>query len=171
MAMIYKGKIVTLETKKVRWPDGHVSNYECVYHNMAVAIVPVIEKKKILLVRQLRPVVGRKMWELPAGLVDGKEKPVDTARREMEEETGLVPRELFTLGEFYTSPGFTDEKVVLFLATEFDKGEQNFDPGEDIEINYFAIQDTVKKIRKNQIKDSKTIIGLFWALDHLKIKL
>lgn len=168
MKTVYKGKIVTLKLKRVKFSDGHISLYECILHRPAVAIVPVIDNNRILLIKQLRPVINKKIWELPAGLIDRNERPVDAAKRELEEETGLIPQKLIKLGLIYSSPGFTDEKTTLFLAKEFIQTEQKLDKDEEIEIGIFSFDVLLNRIRKNQLKDAKTILGIMWAIDYIK---
>lgn len=168
MKTVYKGKIITLKLKNVKFSDGHISLYECVLHKPAVAIVPVIDNNKILLIKQLRPVINKRIWELPAGLVDKNEKPADAAKRELEEETGFKPQKLVKLGEMYSSPGFTDEKTTLFLAKDFIKTEQKLDKDEEIEIAIFSFDVLLNKIKRNQLKDAKTMLGILLAIDYIK---
>lgn len=170
MPLIYKGKIINVTTKKIRFPDGHTSIYEYVFHKPAVMIVPVVDNNKILLVRQYRPVINRKIWELPAGIIDKKETPYQTAIRELEEETGLKARKLIKLGAFYSSPGFTDELTTIFLAKEIKKTRQKLDPDENITLKTFSISSLLKKIKEKKLTDSKTVMGILITASYLNIK-
>ncbi len=160
MKTIYKGKIVTLKIQKVKFSDGHSSLYESILHKPAVAVVPLIDDQHILLIKQFRPVTNEKLWELPAGLIDGNEMPRAAAKRELEEETGFRAKKIIKLAEFYSSPGFTDEKIFLFLAYNFVKTKQKLDEDEKIDVKIFSIDTLLKMIKNNKIKDAKTILGI-----------
>ena len=168
---IYKGKIIDVKTEDIKFPDGHTSLYEFVQHKPAVAVVPIIDKENILLIKQYRPVICKKIWEIPAGLLDKNEKPLQAARRELEEETGYKAKTLIKLGAFYSSPGFTDEYTTIYLAEDFQKTEQKQDKDEDIKIHIFSIYDLLKKVKNKKIEDSKTVMGIIWAGIYLKIKI
>lgn len=170
MSLIYKGKLITVKTKRIKFPDGHTSLYEFVFHKPAVAIVPVIDNSKILLIKQYRPVVNKRIWELPAGIIDKKESPYQAAKRELEEETGLKPKKLIKLGTFYSSPGITDELTTLFIAKDFIKTKQKLDKDEDIKLKIFTIDDLLKKIREKKLSDSKTVSGILLTVSYLNIK-
>ena len=167
MAMIYNGKIITVKTDKIKFPDGHTSLYEFVLHKPAVAVVPVIDNNKILLIKQFRPVVNKKVWELPAGIIDKHETPVQAARRELEEETGLRPKKMKKIGMFYSSPGFTDEMTTLFIARDFIQTEQKFDRDENITMKNFTIKALLKMIKEYKFIDSKTVMGILWTASYL----
>lgn len=164
MAAIFKGKIITVKTERIKFPDGHSSLYEFVLHRPAVAVVPVVDKNKILLIKQFRPVVNESVWELPAGIIDKNETPVKAAGRELEEETGLKPKKMIKLGRFYSSPGFTDELTTLFLASEFIKTRQKLDRDENIIIKIFTIKALLKMIKQQKLIDSKTVMGILLAV-------
>lgn len=160
MGFIYKGKIIELKTKKVYFTDGHSSLFEFALHQPGVVIVPLLKNNKILLVKQYRPVVDKKLWEVPAGIINKNETPLHCAKRELEEETGLIPQKMIKLGSFYSSPGFTNEKTTCFLAKEFIHSKQKLDPDEMIEIGYFSFTELLKKIKSNKIIDAKTVLSI-----------
>src|SRR5437588_123924 len=114
---IYAGRILTLRLKYLPQPDGSRHLREIVEHAPGAAAVALDEQGQVLLVRQSRPAVGARVLELPAGLIDAGEQPIDCARRELEEETGYAATHLEKLVSFYTSPGFTDELIHIFVAT------------------------------------------------------
>src|SRR6187549_829015 len=118
MSEIYAGRVVTLRLAQVQLQDGRLVQREFVEHAPGAAIVAVDEHGQVLLVRQPRPAVGAAVLELPAGLVDAGETPLECARRELAEETGYRAEHLEPLVEFYTSPGFCTERIHVFVATE-----------------------------------------------------
>lgn len=132
-----------------------------VRHNGSAVILPVDEKKRILLVRQYRLPAGKKMWELPAGKVDEGEKPLQAARRELIEETGYRARKLEKLGSFYPSPGYIEEYMTIYLATGLTAGEANPMDDERIETGWFTAREIEQKILAGTIDDGKTVIGYF----------
>ncbi len=170
MSLIYKGRVITVKKKSVKFSDGHTSDYDFVIHKPAVAIVPVINKKSIMLVRQYRPVVNEHLWELPAGIIDKGETPYQTAKRELEEETGLKAKNMIKMGECFSSPGFTNEKTTLFLAQDFIQSKQKLDKDEEIEFNIFSFKDIINKINNRKITDAKTILGVLWVKEFINIK-
>jgi len=166
MPDIYKGKIIHVKTCKIKFPDGHTSLYECVYHKPAVMIIPLVNNDKIMLIHQYRPVINKKIWELPAGLIEKGESPRQTAQRELEEETGLKTQNLINLGTYYSSPGFTDELTTFFLAKNCIKSRQKLDPDEKILTKPFPMKYLFKQIKQNKIQDIKTVTGILMALSY-----
>ncbi|MBU1077397.1 MAG: NUDIX hydrolase [Spirochaetes bacterium] len=160
MSVIYKGKIITVKNEEVTFPDGHSSMYEFVLHRGAVAIVPLIEKNRVLLVKQYRPVIKRPIWELPAGLIDEGETPFHAAKRELKEETGFIAGKLIKVGAAFSSPGFTDEKTIIFFAKDLKKTKPNLDPDEKILTRVFSIPELLEMIEKKKLSDAKTIMGI-----------
>lgn len=165
--LIYSGEILKLFKDKVRLDDGREAVKEVVRHNEAVCVLPV-EGENIILIRQFRYPAQKEFIEIPAGLMGLGEDPEETARRELREETGYNAKKLNKLFSFYSSPGFTDEKLHLYLATNLEPGKQDMDPDEEIEVVKMDIKELYSKILKGEIEDAKTVMaGLFWA----KIKL
>jgi ADP-ribose pyrophosphatase len=134
---------------------------EVVEHGDAVAIVPVSDGH-VTLVRQERPAVGGKVLELPAGILDDGESPLESGRRELREETGLHGGEWVEVASFFTSPGFTDEKIHLFIATGLDHGEAAPEATEDLELVRVALDQVPGLIE--EIEDAKTLAGLLLLL-------
>lgn len=157
---LYEGKLFNLRVDTVELPDKKYSKREIIEHPGAVSILAITEDDSIILVRQYRKAVERALLELPAGKIELNEEPVQTAKRELKEETGFTAEKVEYLLEFYTSPGFTNEKVYIFLATELTEGETEFDDGEFIETEKIHINDLMKMIYRGEIIDSKTIIGI-----------
>jgi ADP-ribose diphosphatase len=149
-------------TEKVRLPDGSVRDYYTVKHPGAVAVVPVDQEGRILMVRQYRQAAEDNLLELPAGKLDPGEDPSACARRELAEETGFVCEHLELLASYFTSPGFTDEKVHVFEGRELRKVEEppGSDGGEPLSIEWLDRQDVLSAIYDGRIVDGKTIIGI-----------
>jgi ADP-ribose pyrophosphatase len=135
---------------------------EVVIRGAAVAVVAVDREDRVLLVRQERVGAGGRLLELPAGYVDGEERPVDAARRELREETGLHGGVWTELASVYTTPGFCDERMHLFHAGELDEGEPDPDPSEDLELVRLPVADVSGVLP--EIADAKTLAGLLLLL-------
>jgi ADP-ribose pyrophosphatase len=135
-----------------------------VRHNGSAVMLAVDNKDRIMLVRQYRLPAKQYLWELPAGKIDEGEKPLQTARRELIEETGLRARKWKKLVEFFPSPGYVEEKMTIFVATDLTPGEAQPMEDERIETRWFKKKELRDLIRSNQICDGKTLIGfLCWA--------
>ena len=164
---LYEGKIINLRIDTVELPDKKYSKREIVEHPGGVAIVGITDENEILLVKQYRKAVDRVLLELPAGKIEVNEEPKETAFKELKEETGYSTENLEYLLEFYTSPGFSTEKVYIFLAENMEKGEQELESGEYIKVESYKIDDLIKMIKKGEIIDSKTIIGIYAIKERL----
>ena len=164
---IYEGKIVNLRIDTVELPDKKYSKREIVEHPGSVGIVPITNDGCMVLVRQFRKPIERSILEIPAGKIEINEEPRETALRELVEETGYHSKNMEFLFEFYTSPGFSNEKMYLFLATDLLKGEAEPEDGEYIEVKKIKIEDLMDKIKKGEISDSKTIISILFARKHM----
>lgn len=167
-SIIYQGKVVDLMVDQVKIPDGTDHVREIVGHRAAVAIIPILDNGRILLIRQYRYAVASHCWELPAGIIEAGEKPRQAAKRECLEETGYRASKLTGLGWFFSSPGFSQERIHLFLATGLSySGGQQLDQDEFLTVTVMDYQRTLTMIEKGQIRDGKTIIGLLLAKKHL----
>jgi len=165
---IYSGRIVRLRLKYVQLADGARHLREIVDHLPGAAAVAVDEDGHVLLVRQPRPAVGASPLELPAGLIEPGEHPADTARRELEEETGYLARGIEPLVSFYTSPGFTDELIHIFVATELVRTAVQHEEGEEeIELVRLPVARALEQVLHGELSDAKTVVGLLayqrWA--------
>lgn len=167
---LYEGKLLNLRVDTVELPDKKYSKREVIEHPGGVGIIPVTEDDSIILVKQYRKAVERFLLEIPAGKLELNEEPRETAQRELKEETGYEAGRMEYLLEFYTSPGFTNEKIYLFLATDLIEGEASPDSGEFIEYEKHKIDDLIKMVERGEIKDSKTIIGINFAKTYLEKK-
>ncbi len=136
---------------------------EVVHHSGSAVIIPVHDDGTVVLVRQYRHPAVRYLLELPAGTLADRERPEVGAARELEEELGLVAERLEKLSEFFVSPGFLEEKMWVFLATELSEGKQRLDDDEILDIVRLPIAEALEMITSGEIQDAKTIIGLMLA--------
>ncbi len=167
---IYEGKIVNLRVDTVELPDKKYSKREIVEHPGGVALVPITEEGKLVLVKQYRKAIERFILEVPAGKLEINEEPRLTAIRELKEETGYTAKNIEYQVEFYTSPGFSNEKIYIFLASDLEKGDQELDNGEFIEIEEYDIDQLIRMIDRGEIIDAKTIISINIAKKYIDSK-
>lgn len=160
---VYEGKILNLRIDTVEMPDKKYSKREIVEHPGGVAIIALTSNDSLFLVKQYRKAVEDFVLEIPAGKLELNEEPRETAIRELKEEIGMESNKLTYLSEFYTSPGYCNEKIHLYLAEDLEKGEFEPEPGEFLEVLEFKIDELIKMIEIGEIIDSKTIIGIFIA--------
>lgn len=164
---IFEGKVVRLFLDRVRLPDGEEAEREVVSHWGAVGVVPLTAEGDVLLVRQYRHATGEDLLEIPAGKLLPGEDPIQCAVRELEEETGMRAERWYRLASFYTSPGFSDEMLHLFMAAELREGVFNPDEGEFLEIVSMSLERGLALVAEGEVKDSKTVAGLALAYLHL----
>jgi ADP-ribose pyrophosphatase len=156
---ITKNRIFTVTQDHAIDPGGFQIERAIVQHRGSAVVMPVDDKKRILLVKQYRLPARKYLWELPAGTVDPGETVFHAARRELAEETGLRAGKMQKLAEFYPSPGFLTEKMTIYLATDLTKGEATPMEDERIETQWFKAKEIDKMIREGKIQDAKTNIG------------
>lgn len=161
--MVYKGNILNLRVDQVVLPGGKTVRREVVEHGGAVAVVALDEDSRLLMVRQYRYPVGRVLLEVPAGMIEEGEEPAVCAARELAEETGCRARELKMLFSFYSTPGFTTEKLYVFLARGLKCLDSHPDEDEFIEINRVPLDRALEMIDSGDICDAKSIIGILAA--------
>ncbi|PTE26669.1 ADP-ribose pyrophosphatase, partial [Staphylococcus equorum] len=157
---IYKGAIIDLEVHDIELPDGQTSKRELVYHNGAVAVCAINPDNQVILVRQYRKPAEKTLLEIPAGKLEINEERESAAKRELEEETGYIAENLELITEMYGSPGFSNEKISIYLAKDLKIGEMNLDDDEFIEIETYNIEEITIMLQNKEIEDAKTIIAL-----------
>ena len=160
--MVFKGKVFSVERARVRLPHGREVVQEIVRHSKSAVLIPVPEPGQVILIRQYRYSLNAWMWELPAGSVDEGETPEEAARRECHEEIGKVPATIVRLAAIYPTPGYCDEEMVFFRVSNLDESDEQpeVDEDEDIEVRVFELRDAREMIRRGEIVDMKTIVGL-----------
>lgn len=164
---LFKGRVFTIERLHVRLPDERPSTYDLVSHPGAVAIIPVDEQGRILFVRQFRPAAWQEVLELPAGTMEKDEDPLECAKRELREETGMGAKEMQELGAFFLAPGYSNENLHMFLAKDLYKAPLKGDDDEFLNVEAIPIEEVYKLARSGIINDGKTLAGLFLAESQL----
>jgi ADP-ribose pyrophosphatase len=162
---VYTGRIVSLDVDRVRFPDGTSGELEIIRHPGASAIVPLLDTEKgspkVLLIRQYRYAANGYVYEIPAGRLDPGETPEQCAKRELKEETGYSAERVRLLTTIYTTPGFTDERVHLFVGEGLtNSGLTGREPDEFLELFPIALSEAVAMACSGEIVDGKTVIGL-----------
>jgi ADP-ribose diphosphatase len=165
---IYTGRIVSLDIDTVRFPNGMTGELEIIRHSGASAIVPILEtpgqENQVLLIRQYRYAAGGFLYEVPAGRLDAGEAPEACARRELKEETGYSAASLTRLTTIFTTPGFTDERIHLFVARGLTPGESALESDEILAVHPTTFSRAMEMIDEGTITDGKTIVALMLAL-------
>lgn len=157
---IYQGKIINLSVEAVTLPNGAIAELELITHPGASAVVPLKDDETVVMIRQYRHAVGGYIYEIPAGKLHPGEDPRDCAMREVEEEIGYKVGTLEPLLSFFTTPGFTDEIIHVYLGKDLTVGKQDLGEDEVLEIIEMPLAKTIGLIKDGSIKDGKTIIGL-----------
>ncbi len=161
---VHRGRLLSLEVHTWLDEQGRRVQREVVRHPGAALVVPLLDHDRLVLVRNFRVAVGAPLWELPAGTLEAGEPPAAAAARELEEETGYRARRLEPLGEFYTSPGFCDELMRVFVAADLEPVAQRLEAGEEIEVGRVAVREALAMVDDGRIRDAKSIAGLLlWA--------
>ncbi|MBA3659844.1 MAG: NUDIX hydrolase [Gemmatimonadales bacterium] len=164
----YTGRVVNLDVDTVRFPDNSIGRLEMLRHPGASAVVPFLgdprsPNPEILLIRQFRHAADRFIWEIPAGRIDAGESPEVCARRELEEETGMAAEVLEPLTSIYTTPGFTDEVIHLFMAHGLEKGQHRREADEFLELHTRCWSEVMDLVRRGEIEDGKTLSALLFV--------
>ena len=157
---IYTGQVVTLNIDTVNLPNGVTVDLEVVRHPGAAAMVPMKDDVTVIMIRQFRHAAGGFIYEIPAGKLHPGEDPLDCAARELEEEIGYTSRSFTLLSSIFTAPGFTDEVIHIYQATGLEKGTQQLDRDEVLEVVELPLKEAIQKIEDGVIRDAKTIVGL-----------
>lgn len=157
----FQGKVIAVDVEAVRLPNGHFCELEIVRHPGGAAIVALDDRQRVCLLRQYRYVADDWLWELPAGKIDPGEDPLQTAQRELLEETGLKATSWSGLGGILSSPGVFQETIHLYLAQGLSVCEPRHEQAEVMEVHWLDLQEAIDWAKTNQIKDAKSIAGLF----------
>ncbi|MBR2336411.1 MAG: NUDIX hydrolase [Clostridia bacterium] len=165
---IYDGVVVKLRRDKVVTERGVETYREIVAHSGGACVLAV-KDGRVLLEKQFRYAYGKDIYELPAGKRDGDEPFELTAKRELEEETGLIPLNLKKITVMYPTPGYTDEVIGIFYADEFKEGVLHFDDTEDLTSEWVDLDTVYKMVEGGEIADAKTLVALLWYKSGIKI--
>lgn len=165
---VYTGRIVSLDVDRVRFPDGSDGELEMIRHPGASAVVPFLSDPRgadpqVLLLRQYRYAADGFMYEIPAGRLDAGESPEACARRELREETGCTASGVEHLLTMFTTPGFTDEKIHLFMATGLTRGDAAREADEFMEVETVTLAQALEMVERGEIQDAKTALGLLFV--------
>lgn len=160
---IFNGKLINLRKDEVLLPNDKKANREVVEHSGGVGIVAINDNNEVLLVKQFRYPYKKVLLEIPAGKINKGENPLKCGIRELKEETGVVAEKIISLGEIYPSPGYCDEVICLYLATNLKIETTNPDEDEFLENISLPFDTALKMAENGEIKDAKTVIGLFRA--------
>ncbi len=165
---IFKGRIIDLWVETVTLPNGATAELEIITHPGAAAVVPMKDETTVVMIRQYRHAVGGFIYEIPAGKLHPGEDPRECAVREVEEEIGYKVGNLEPLLSFFTTPGFTNEVIHIFLGKDLQPGTQDLGADEVLEVLEMPIDKAIALIKEGTIRDGKTIIGLQMAYLQLK---
>lgn len=160
---VFDGKLLHVRRDVVRLPDGAHATREYIVHPGAVTIIPILDSGELVLERQYRYPVGRELVELPAGKIDPGESTLETARRELLEETGYTAASWAYVTTIHPLCGYTDERIELWLARGLRHEGRRLDDGEFLETFPLGLAEAVEWVRTGRITDVKTIVGILWA--------
>ncbi|NLB89735.1 MAG: NUDIX hydrolase [Clostridiales bacterium] len=165
---LFQGKIFDTELWQVVLPNGKTVSREAVIHPGGVSVFALCNNATVPLVKQHRVVGGDVLWELPAGKLEPSENPVEGIKRELEEEVGLVAENWEPLITFYPTPAYCSEQIHLFYANNIRKTKQHLDEDEFLQVHFFTLEELREMIRKREITDGKTLVGIFLAFEKMK---
>lgn len=165
--MKFDGKLIQV-TYDIADVNGKEAWREVVHHPGASAVVAIDEDNRIIMEKQFRYALNDYLLEIPAGKLDKGEDPLVCAKRELEEETGIIASEWISLGTIATSPGFCNEVIHLFVAKGLSKGEIHWDEDEYVEVERYTFDELLQRIKEEKIKDSKSLSALLLAMPYLK---
>lgn len=159
---VFTGKVFSIARDRLRMPNGGTVTLDVVRHPRSVVLVPIPEPGRVVLVRQFRYAVNAFLWELPAGSVDAGESPEHAAVRECHEEIGLVPSTVVRLAALYPTPGYCTEEMIFFRVAGLEEPTEAAAPDEDedIEVRTVELREAREMVRRGEIVDMKTIVGL-----------
>ena len=165
---VYTGRVLNLDIDSVRFPDGSQGELEIIRHSGASAVVPLLDEAthrdpRVVLIRQYRYAADAYVYEIPAGRLDEGESPLTCARRELEEETGYRAADVKPLMSVFTTPGFTDERIHLFMATGLTSGQERRERDEFLTVITLPLSQVMQMIASGEICDGKTVVALLFV--------
>lgn len=165
---VFTGRVIQVNLEQVRLPNDHVATLEIIHHPGGAAVVALDETHRICLVHQYRHAAGGYIWELPAGKIDNKEPPLQTAQRELEEEAGRRASEWRSLGDCLSSPGVFTEVVHLFLATGLTEVDHKLEDAEVLETHWLPFEHVLRMAQSGELRDGKSLAGLLRATPYVQ---
>lgn len=159
---VYNGKIFDVFSDNVKLPNGNITQRDYLKHAGAVAILPVGEDGTIYLIDQFRYPAKKSILEIPAGALEKGEDRDSCAARELTEETGFRAKKMERIASFYLAPGYSNEVITLYRATELERAETNLDENEIIELRPVSLDESIEMIEEGRIEDSKTMLALLY---------
>ncbi len=160
---IFKGFILDVKVHTVELPDGKTATREVIDHPGGVGIIAITPQREVFMVTQYRIAADSMMLEIPAGKLEIGENPYDAAMRELQEETGYKTSKLIELGEYYATPGYCGEKLIIYMATDLEFVGQNLDEGEFLNVEKYPLDKLYDMVMNNEIHDCKTAIAILKA--------
>ena len=167
--MLYEGRVLNLRNDTVEAVGGKVAEREIIEHSGGVTIAAITDDKKMVMVKQFRKAAEKVVLEAPAGKRESGEAPLETALRELREETGYIASDIKPLTRFYSTVGYSEEVIYIYLCTGLTPGETDFDDSEAIDIVEYDLDELYDMAANGGIEDAKTIIAIFMAKIHLQI--
>lgn len=165
---VFTGRVIQVNVEEVRLPNDHVATLEMVHHPGGAAIVALDDAGRVCLIRQYRHAANGYIWEFPAGKIDHKEPPLQTAKRELEEEAGRRAREWRSLGDFLPSPGILTEVVHLFLATGLTEVSNQLEATEVLEAHWLPFDEVMRMAHSGELRDGKSLAALLRAAAYVQ---
>lgn len=160
---IYDGKILKLRVDTVELENKKYSKREIVDHQKGVGIIAFDDEGKLWMVKQYRKAIDKVTLEIPAGLVESNELPIETAKRELQEEIGYIPENISYLFDMHASPGFTNDKLSFFIASDLVQSKLEQDEDENVMAYSYSIDDLYNMIENGELTDAKSIIAVLYA--------
>lgn len=166
--LIYQGRVIRVNIERVRLPNDRIADLEIIHHPGGAAIVALDHQQRVCLLRQYRHAAGGYIWELPAGKIDNREPPLQTAQRELAEEAGCMANNWHYLGEHFSSPGVFTEVIHLYVATELTAIPNQPEDHEVFQVEWLPFEEALQMSYRGELRDGKSLIGLFLAEHYLQ---
>ncbi len=163
----FTGRVIQVNVEQVELPNGSTADLEIIHHPGGAAVVALDAQQRVCLLRQFRHAANGYLWELPAGKIDNREPPLQTAQRELAEEAGAQAARWDSLGSYLSSPGVLTETIHLFLATQLTHGAAALEEHEVIEVHWKPLQEVLGMAIEGEIRDGKSLVGIFRAAAQL----
>ena len=165
--ILHRGRVFNLIRENVTLDNGSSTDMEFVEHPGATAIIPMLNESRVLLLKQYRHSLREHIWEIPAGTLEPNEEVINCARRELIEETGYSAGQWRKLAKITPVPGYSNERIHIYLATDLKPAEQNLDKDEIINVHEVELSEAIEMIKMGEIQDAKSITGLYLMLNRL----